>query len=71
MYRYLDFKCPECGDVFEKFVAHTTKEAECECGATANKTISLVRVKGDPSCDVNWEKKRMKQIAHERKKEAQ
>ena len=71
MYRYLDFRCPDCGEEFEKFVTHTVRETECGCGAIAKKIITPIRVKGDPASDVNWEKKRMKQIAHERKKAAQ
>ena len=67
MYRYLDFRCTTCDEEFEKFVTHTDKEAECECGGIAKKIISPIRVKGDPMCDPNWEKKRMKQIAWEKK----
>lgn len=67
MYRYLDFKCSDCGEVFEKFVTHTDTEAECQCGAIANKILSPIRLKADPLTDANFEKKRLKQIAYERK----
>ena len=66
---YLDFTCPVCELTFEKLVPHQTQEHVCECGSMAKRIISPIRVKGDPMCDPNWEKKRMKQVAYERKKE--
>lgn len=36
-----DFRCPDCGHVFEKIVASSASKAECsKCGALSNKQVS-------------------------------
>ena len=43
----LDFKCISCGEVTERFIDSTVKEATCECGSISYRLISMPTVKLD------------------------
>jgi hypothetical protein len=44
MLRHLDFHCTECGTTNEEFVDHTVEEVPCECGSTARRILTAVRI---------------------------
>ena len=70
-----DFRCESCDEVSEGFVSSSTKTIKCDCGGTANKIISPVRIKLDgtsgdfSSAHSQWAKKRAKEQARQAKLE--
>lgn len=44
MLMYLDFHCTECGTTFEAFVPTEVTQQLCECGVTARRILSAVRI---------------------------
>jgi hypothetical protein len=41
---FRDFSC-ECGEVTEKYISNEVNTIECSCGKTAQKVLSMPRVK--------------------------
>lgn len=76
MRRIFDFRCTATGKLYERLVSGDTDTVQCACGETANRVISAVRVgldpiSGDfPKATTRWAKNRQKQIAIERKNQA-
>lgn len=44
MFRHLDFHCTECSTTWEAFVDHLVNELPCECGTTARRILTPVRI---------------------------
>lgn len=44
MLMFYDFYCTECGVTQEGFTPTTEKEIPCECGSTARRILSAVRI---------------------------
>ncbi len=44
MLRHYDFHCTECGTTFEEFVESAETEHACECGSTAGRILSAIRI---------------------------
>lgn len=73
-----DFKCPD-GHITEIFAEATTTEVGCSvCGKGAVKSLSKVNAKFNATgrfattkAKLQWEKRRERQIAHERKTNAE
>jgi hypothetical protein len=44
MLRHLDFHCSVCGTTTEHFIDHRIDETACDCGSTAQRILSAVRI---------------------------